>query len=101
MTTDQHIESMKGKAISTLARTDGIPATPDDIEFVNFDLDRRTAGQYLIVRTAGNVAAIYKVVPRLGPAKGVMDEHGIVNYVVDSLSFGLKRVKRAPKGLLA
>lgn len=97
MATQEHIEAMKSKAIDTLARTDNVAAT--DTEFIQFD-DSRYSGQYVIVRTDGQAVAIYKVVPRLGPARGVRDEHGIVNYVVDSIAFGLKRVKRAPKGLL-
>jgi hypothetical protein len=119
MATQEHIETMKSKAIAFLARTDHISATTDDVQFIKFDgvpksigkhfdtgeevisLDTRTAGQYLIVHSGNQIAAIYKVVVRFGPDKAVLDEHGIVNLVVDSMSFGLKRIKRAPKGLVA
>lgn len=108
-----HIEAMKAKAVATLARQDSITATPEQVEFIKFEgvledigegrtyLNTNTAGQYLVVRDGEAVLAIYKVQLRFGSPKAVRDEHGIVNYVVDSMSFGLKRVKRAPKGLMA
>jgi hypothetical protein len=119
MATQEHIQEMKSKAISFLARTDHITATTDDVQFIKFDgvpknigkhfdtgedvisIDTRNAGQYLIVHSGDQVAAIYKVVVRFGPDRAVLDEHGIVNLVVDSMSFSLKRIKRAPKGLVA
>ena len=114
---EQHIADMKYKALTTLARQDGIRAT--GAEFVKFDgipkiigkhldtgedvvsLDTQQAGKYIVLTgSQSEVLAVYKVIPRFGPARGVRDEHGNVNYVVDSLSFGVKRIKRIPKGLV-
>jgi hypothetical protein len=108
-----HIEAMKAKAVASIARQDGTTVTPDQIEFVKFEgvledigegrtyLSTNTAGQYLIVRDGETVLAVYKVQLRFGSPKAVRDEHGTVNYVVDSMSVGLKRIKRSPKGLVA
>ena len=103
---------MKAKAIATFARTDGIAAT--DVEFVQFEGERKlvgkhsetgedvyflytnTAGQYLVVRSAGDVVAVYKVQIRFGAGKAVAGG----GVMVDSMSVGLKRIKRAPKGLI-
>lgn len=95
-----HIAAMTAKAIATLARQDGVTAAPEQVEFVKFE-DSRYAGQYLIVRDGGTVLAVYKVIPRFGPAKAQRAADGGVIYVVDSMSIGLKRIKRAPQGLLA
>lgn len=95
-----HIEAMKAKAVASLARQDGITVSPEQIEFVKFE-DLRYAGQYLIVRDGETVLAIYKVQLRFGPARATRTEDGGVAYVVNSMSVGLKRIKRAPKGLVA
>lgn len=93
-----HIDAMKAKAVAALARQDGLAVAPDAIEFVKFD--GRPAGQYLIARDGDAVLAVYKVIHRFGPAKAQRQPDGGVAYVVDSMSFGLKRIKRPPKGLL-
>jgi|1048.fasta_scaffold94372_1 hypothetical protein len=93
-----HIASMTAKAVATLARTDGIAVASDAVEFVQFD--GRNSGQYLIVRDGDEVLAIYKVQVRPGPARAERQADGGVIYMVNSLSIGLKRIKRPPKGLL-
>ena len=91
------MEPDKDKAKATLLRTDGIEA--DSADLVDFE-DLRYAGHYVILRCAGEVVGIYKQVARFGQAKPVRTEGGGVAFQIDSISFGLKRIKRAPKGLL-
>lgn len=92
---------LKNKALATFLRTDGIQA--DEAEIVDFsDWKKypdalRYAGNYVILRTAGEVVAIYKQTANLGSAR----PDGSGGFVVSSISFGVKRVKRAPKGLIA
>ena len=96
------IESMKPeiaaelqqRALATLARTDAL--TADSAEVIKFE-DLRWGGQYVIVRQGAEVVAVYKVSLRPGPARA--DGKGA--FVVSSLSIGLKRLKRVPKGLIA
>lgn len=90
-----HIDEMKTKALAALARTDGIAA--DSAEFIRFE-DLRYGGQYVILRSAGELAAVYKVQARLGSPKLIPGGGGAT--IVDSLSFGVKRIKRPPKGLI-
>lgn len=52
-------------------------------------------GKWIVLRHGGEVAEVFKVIPRFGPARG--DGQG--NFVVSSMSLGLKRMKRIPKGI--
>ena len=116
MPSPAHIDAMKAKALAALVRQDGIDA--DRAEFVPFKgeevmLNRsdgtqvlhyreRYAGQYIVLYGAGDdVLAVYKVQVRPGPAKAQRTADGGVIYMVNSLSIGVKRIKRPPKGLLA
>ena len=90
--TPETAELVCDKARAAFLRTDGVQV--DDAELVNFD-DYR-CGKYVLLRRAGEVVAVYKMRVTSGPARG--DGKGA--FVIDSLSVGVKRIKRAPKGLL-
>jgi hypothetical protein len=95
----EHADQLKDKARAAFQRTDYIPnAELLDAEIIDFDEPfGRYNGKYVVLRQDGEVVAVYKRTVSSGPARG--DGNG--NFVIDSLSVGVKRIKRAPKGLLS
>ena len=99
------------KARAAFLRTDGVEVA--DAELVDFAgyvkvdprykggsyTDPRYAGKYVLLRQAGQVVAVYKMLITPGPAHAVRRD-GDIAFEVNSLSVGVKRIKRAPKGLL-
>jgi len=94
--TPETAELVCDKARAAFLRTDGVQI--EDAELVNFN-DYRWGGKYVLLRQAGQVVAVYKMVIRMGPDRAVNRDGNLV-FEVDSLSVGVKRIKRAPKGLL-
>jgi hypothetical protein len=90
----EFVDSLKERALATYLRTDGSQA--DIAEVVEFE-DLRWGGRYVILRTAGEAVAVYKMVVRFGAAK----PDGKGAFVVNSMSVGVKRIKRWPKGLVS
>jgi len=89
----QTATELQERALATLLRTDGISA--DSADAVRFE-DSRYGGHYVLVRKAGQVVAIYKMVVHFGPARS----DGKGNFVVSDMSMGIRRIKRAPRGLI-
>jgi hypothetical protein len=110
--TPEYQEEFKNKAIATFLRQDGVQA--DEAEIVEFAgyvkidprykggsyTDSRYAGNYVLLRKDGELVAVYKQNVTFGPARAVRTESGGVAYQVNSMSVGVKRVKRIPKGLV-
>lgn len=107
-----HIAAMKDKAKAALLRQDGVEAI--DAQFIDFKgepkdrvrdgvisvyYDERYAGQYIVLYgPGGGVLATYKVKVTPGPARAERAADGGVIYMVNSLSVGVKRIKRLPPG---
>ena len=95
----EYAVQLQEKALATFLRQDGTPA--DTAEVIKYEGEKyRLHGQYVIVRKADDLVAVYKFTSRLGPARGERTEGGGVAYVVSSISFGLKRLKRWPDDLV-
>jgi|SRR6185295_2024248 len=88
---------LQNKALVTFLRTDAAQA--DTAEVIRYE-EGRHAGQYVIVRKADEVVAVYKLSLRMGPARATRTEGGGVAFVASSMSTSLKRLKRWPKDLL-
>jgi hypothetical protein len=87
--------NVKQRALDALLRTDGVVADTAEV------LKSAEGRNYVVLyqgraRRASNVAAVYKIGLRPGPAKAVPGGA----FLVDSLSITVKRLKRVPKGLL-
>lgn len=109
-------EELKNKALATFLRTEAaelakasevslhvaeaIIAHPAPTAEVLKLEEGRWSGQYVIVRKADELVAVYKFSLRMGPAKATRTESGNVAFVVNSMSTSLKRLKRWPKELL-
>ena len=111
-----HIEAMKAKAEAALLRQDGVEAL--SAQFIQFKgepkdrvrdgitsvyYDERYAGQYIVLYgekdgRVGVTLATYKVKVTPGPAKATRTDDGNVIYLVNSISVGVKRIKRLPPG---
>jgi len=94
--TPETAELVCDKARAAFARSDG--AHVDDAELVDFK-DHRYGGKYVLLRRGGEVVAIYKTVVRMGPDRAVRRD-GDIAFEDNSISVGVKRIKRAPKGLI-
>jgi hypothetical protein len=95
---NQLAEQLKDAARAAFLWTDSVKVDAADAEIIDFK-DFRYGGKYVILRAGGEVVAVYKRVARLGPDRAVRRNGGIA-FEVDRVSFGLKRIKRAPKGLI-
>jgi hypothetical protein len=108
-----HIDAMKAKAEAALLRQDGVEAF--DSQFIDFKgepkllkrsdgativhYDERYAGQYIVVYGKGSPGfATYKVKVTFGPAKAERTADGGVIFMHNSMSVGVKRIKRLPPG---
>jgi hypothetical protein len=112
-----HIEAMKAKAKAALLRQDGVEAL--SAQFIQFKGEpvllkrsdgvnvlhyrERYAGQYIVLYgekdgRVGVTLATYKVKVTPGPAKATRTDDGNVIYLVNSISVGVKRIKRLPPG---
>jgi hypothetical protein len=90
--------ALKEKALAAFLRTDGAQA--ESAEVVKFE-DLRRAGNYVILRTAGEVVAVYKQDVRFGPPKVIKAIPGrSAGFEVTSMSVGVKRIKRWPPNLV-
>lgn len=113
MPSPAHIDAMKAKAKAALLRQDGAEAI--DAQFLDFKgepklllrddgvsvlhYDERYAGQYIVLYgPGGGILATYKVKASFGPARAQRQPDGGVAYVVNSMSYGVKRIKRLPPG---
>lgn len=114
--TPAHIDAMKVKAKAALLRQDGVEAL--SAQFIDFKgepkyrvrdgvtsvyYDERYAGQYIVLYgeqdgRVGVTLATYKVKITPGPAKATRTDDGGVIYLVNSISVGVKRIKRLPPG---
>jgi len=90
---------LQNKALATFARQDGTQA--DTAQVIKYEGEKyRLHGQYVIVRKADELVAVYKFSLRPGPARATRTEGGGVAFVVSSLSVSLKRLKRWPTDLI-
>jgi hypothetical protein len=112
-----HIDAMSAKAKAALLRQDGVEAL--SARFIDFKGEpvlikrsdgvtvvhyrERYAGQYIVLYgekdgRVGVTLATYKVKVTPGPAKPERTADGGVIFMVNSLSVGVKRIKRLPPG---
>jgi hypothetical protein len=112
--TPAHIDAMKAKAKAALLRQDGVEAL--SAQFIQFKgepkdrvrdgitsiyYDERYAGQYIVLYgeqdgRVGVTLATYKVKITFGPAKPERTADGGVIFMHNSMSVGVKRIKRLP-----
>jgi hypothetical protein len=115
--TPAHIDAMKAKAKAALLRQDGVEALSarfidfkgEPVSFTRSDgviglhYRERYAGQYIVLYgekdgRVGVTLATYKVTVTPGPEKAERTADGGVIFMVNSLSVGVKRIKRLPPG---